>query len=94
MPARLDTRLLFPTPTGRLWRQRNFYRSVWYPAQKACGLDIRPHEMRHSFITQLRAAGVDDADLADMAGHNIETMLSSYTHPLRNSFDAVRQIIG
>src|SRR4051794_4015714 len=37
MPARIDTPLLFPTPTGRLWRERNFYRDVWYPAQAASG---------------------------------------------------------
>jgi hypothetical protein len=24
-----DCELLFPTPSGRLWRERNFYRDVW-----------------------------------------------------------------
>jgi integrase len=62
-----DARHGDPAPTGRLWRERNFYRDVWYPAQKASGLDIRPHEMRHSWLTHLRVAGVDEADLADMA---------------------------
>jgi integrase len=58
-PARIDTELLFFTPTGCLWRERNFYRDVWYPAQKASGLDIRPHEMRHSWLTlmQVRTGG-------------------------------------
>jgi integrase len=93
-PARIDSELLFPTPTGRLWRERNFYRDVWYPAQRASGLDIRPHEMRHSWLTHLRAAGVDEADLADMAGHSVEMMLSRYIHPRRESFDHVRRIIG
>jgi integrase len=94
MTPRIDTRLLFPTPTGKLWRQRNFYRDVWKPAQKASGIDVRPHEMRHSFVTHLRAAGVDDADLAAMAGHRVETMLSTYTHALGRSFDRVREVIG
>lgn len=95
LPARLDTRLLFPTPTGRLWRERNFYRDVWYPAQEALPeVDLHPHEARHSFVTRMRALGVDDADLADMAGHTVETMLGAYTHPLRASHDKVRQIIG
>jgi site-specific recombinase XerC len=49
--------LLFTTPTGRMWRERNFYRDLWRPAQEASGLDIRPHECRHSYITHLRAAG-------------------------------------
>jgi integrase len=94
MPRRIDTRLLFPTPRGRLWRERNFYRDVWKPTQEASGMDIRPHEMRHSFVTHLRAAGIDDADLAAMAGHRVETMLSKYTHALGLSFDRVRQVIG
>lgn len=94
LPPRIDTRLLFPTATGRMWRERNFYRDVWYPAQEESGLDIRPHEMRHSWITLLRAEGIDDADLADMAGHELTTMLDRYTHPLRASFDQVRRVIG
>jgi site-specific recombinase XerD len=50
--------------------------------------------MRHSFVSHLRAAGIDDADLADIAGHRVETMLSCYTHPLRQSLDRVREIVG
>jgi integrase len=94
MPRRIDTNLLFPTPTGKLWRDRNFYRDVWYPAQTVSGMDIRPHECRHSYVTHLRAAGIDDADLADIAGHRVETMLARYTHPLRRSFEQVKRVIG
>jgi integrase len=86
--------LLFVTPNGHMWRERNFYRDVWKPTQSASGLDIRPHECRHSFITHLRAIGVDDADLAKMVGHRIETMLARYTHSLGGSFDQVREAIG
>ena len=88
-----DCELLFPTPTGRLWRERNFYRDIWKPTQEASGLDIRPHECRHSYVTHLRAAGVNDADLAEIAGHRVETMLARYTHPLDISFGAVRAVI-
>jgi hypothetical protein len=62
-----DCDLLFPTPTGRLWRERNFYRDVSKPAQETSGIDIRPHECRHSYVTHLRVAGVNDADLAEPA---------------------------
>jgi integrase len=86
--------LLFPTPSGRLWRERNFYRDVWKPAQETSGLDIRPHECRHSYVTHLRASGVNDADLAEIAGHRVETMLARYTHPVGRSFNAVRGAIG
>jgi integrase len=89
-----DAELLFTTPTGRMWRERNFYRDLWRPAQEVSGLDIRPHECRHSYVTHLRAAGVNDADLAAIAGHRVETMLARYTHALGSSFAKVRAEIG
>jgi integrase len=85
-----DCKLLFPTPRGRLWRERTFYRDVWKPAQQAAGLDIRPHECRHSYVTNLRGAGVNDADLAAVVGHRVETMLARYTHATGKSFEAIR----
>jgi len=89
-----DAELLFTTPTGRMWRERNFYRDLWHPAQEASGLDIRPHECRHSYVTHLRAAGVNDADLAEIAGHRVETMLARYTHAVGKSFSEIRRSIG
>jgi integrase len=94
LPARIDTRLMFPTPTGRIWIERNFYRDVWQFAREATGIDARPHDFRHSYVSHLRAAGIDDADLADVTGHRVETMLSHYTHALGKSHDAIREAIG
>ncbi len=88
------SRYLFPTPSGKLFRERNFYRDVWVPAQLATGMDPTPHEFRHSYVSNLRAMGIDDADLADVAGHTVETMISVYTHGLGQSHDRIRQIIG
>jgi integrase len=85
---------LFTTPRGKRWRERNFYREVWTPAKIASGMDPTPHEFRHSYVTLLRAERIDDADLAEVAGHRIETMLSTYTHPLDRSHDAIREAIG
>jgi len=89
-----DCELLFPTPRGRLWRERTFYRDVWKPTQQAAGLDIRPHECRHSYVTHLRAAGVNDADLAEIAGHRVETMLARYIHSVGQGHQLVRSTIG
>ena len=89
-----DCELLFTTPRGRMWRERNFYRDVWKPTQEVAGLDVRPHECRHSYASQLRAAGVDDADLAEILGHRVETMLARYTHATGCSFGAVRRTVG
>jgi integrase len=89
-----DVDLLFTTSSGRMWRERNFYRDVWQPTQRASDLDIRPHECRHSYVTHLRAAGINDADLAGIAGHRVETMLAHYTHAIGASFDSVREKIS
>lgn len=93
-PLPVESELLFPTPRGKLWRESNFYRDVWVPAKLATGLDSTPHELRHSYVTNLRAAGVNDADLAAIAGHEVETMIAVYTHPVERSHERVRQIIG
>jgi integrase len=89
-----DEEPLFSTPTERRWSERNFYRDVWTPAKIASGMDPTPHEFRHSYVTLLRAAGIDDADLAKIAGHRVETMISIYTHPLERSHEAIRGVIG
>lgn len=86
-----DCALIFPTPRGRLWRERTFYRDVWKPAQERAGLDIRPHECRHSYVTHLRAQNkINDADLAGVVGHGVATMLSRYTHARGEDFAVIR----
>ena len=47
-PPRIDTQLLFPTPTGKLFGERNFYRDVWYPTVEVSGLDYT-HPLGRSF---------------------------------------------
>ena len=93
MPRRIDSPWLFPTPSGKLWLMNNFYRDVWRPAKAASGIDCSPHDFRHSWVTNLAAAGLDEADLADVAGHGLEVQ-GRYRHALRRSFDAIRSEIG
>lgn len=94
VPARLDTQLLFATVRGRLFFERNFYRDVWQPAREVTGLDCTPHEFRHSYLSEMRAAGIDAADLAEVAGHSLQTLHDRYVHPLNRSDDAIRNVIG
>ena len=94
VPRRIDTPLLFPTPRGRMWTDDNFYRDVWEPARKATGFTAAPHAFRHSWVSLLRGAGVDPADLAAMAGHSVETATSRYTHALGRSKEIVQNAIG
>jgi integrase len=94
LPPRIDTKLLFPTPKGTVWHDSSFRRDVWKQAQIASGLPVKPHDCRHSYVTHLRAAGVDPADLASVTGHDIDTATRHYTQPLGRSMDAIRTAIG
>lgn len=44
-------------------------------------------------VSHLRATGINDADLAEIAGHRVETMLARYAHPVGVSLDAIRSAI-
>jgi integrase len=94
MPRRIDTPLLFPAPLGGLWDYSNWMSTVWYPGCAASGGDPRPHELRHSFVSHMRAAGVDDADLAEITGHTVLTMVARYSHALGRSHAAIREAVG
>lgn len=86
--------LLFPNPDGKAWTDHGFYRQVWNPAREASGLDLLPHDLRHSYVSLMRAAGVDPADLADATGHTVATATAKYTHATGATFDAMRRAVG
>lgn len=94
MPKRIDSTLLFPSPRGRMWSYQGWWLQVWVPAREATGMDARPHEFRHSYVSLLRGAGIDPADLADVAGHSVETATKTYTHGLGRSADLIRRAVG
>jgi integrase len=87
-------RLLFPSPAGRVWDHHAFRRLVWLPSVEASGMQVRPHELRHSWVSLMRASLIDVADLADAAGHGVDTQTRSYTHALNRSFEAMRKAVG
>jgi integrase len=94
LPTRIDTPLTFTTPTGKVWRERNWRRDVWAPTCKATGMNPRPQEFRASWESILAAAGIDRADLAQYAGHSVATANSHYVQPLDRSAERVRSVIG
>ncbi len=94
LPPRIDTPYLFPAPGGGVWHDSNFRRDVWEPAQRASGLAVLPHDCRHSYVSNLRAAGIDPADLAAVAGHDVETATRVYTHSTGRSDAQIRGLLG
>jgi integrase len=94
VPRRLDTPLLFPTLTGKIWHESNFRCRVWKPAQDLSGVRATPHECRHSYVSALNAEGIDAADVAAVAGHGVQTMNARYRHSLGRSDDFIRAVIG
>lgn len=107
MPRRIDTRILFPGPSGWVWGDRRWYDVVWYPTLKAAGYAVpgdettakrpvgpTPHEFRHSYVSLMRAAGVDPADLASWTGHTVLTATQHYTHSTGQSLELGRKAVG
>lgn len=86
--------LLFPSPDGGAFTDRTFYRKVWYPARKRAGSELLPHDLRHSYVSHMRAAGVDPADLAAWTGHTVLTATTRYTHSTGASAEMARRVIG
>jgi integrase len=94
---RIDTPVLFATPQGKRWSQTNFYKRVWQQAREATPsmAAARPHDFRHSWVSYMRAqSGISVADLAEAAGHSVQTQNAIYLHATGQSDDAMRAAIG
>lgn len=51
----------------------------WQRARRKAGLrGVRVHDLRHTFATRLRAAGVAEEDRAALLGHSLRTMPEHY----------------
>jgi integrase len=92
LPARLSTRLLFPSPQGVMydachWRGREF---AW--ARDAAGLsaDVTPYTLRHSGISWALHAGIPASDVARFGGTSVTMLETRYHHLLAASADAAR----
>jgi len=68
--AHIDGRL-YPSPRGKLWSHRNFYRDIWEPAQEAAGTDFTLYDARHTFSSRLLAAGIPLVEVAAWMGHSL-----------------------
>jgi len=68
---------VFPRPDGtpHMWLPSN----VWKKAREEAGLgDLRWHDLRHTWASLMRQAGVSLADLQEMGGWKSPVMVQRY----------------
>ena len=62
---------LFSTSSGKTWSAEDWRCRVWRPAVAQSGLaPLRPHDLKHTGVALLAAAGVDPSEIARRAGHS------------------------
>lgn len=62
---------VFPAPAGGRLRAEDWRRVFWRPAVERAGLvPLRPHDLKHTGVALLAAAGVDPSEIARRAGHS------------------------
>jgi integrase len=66
----VSSRYVFPAPKGGPLRAADWRKGVWHPAVEAARLaPLRPHDLKHTGVALLAAAGVDPSEIARRAGH-------------------------
>jgi len=74
--------LVFTSSTGNQLYRGTFWPSVWKPTVKKAGLDrLRIHDLRHSFVAIMVAAGANPKEVSSWAGHSsVSFTLDRYGH--------------
>lgn len=83
------------TPEGKHFEYRNYYDSYWKPLVEQMGMpNHRPHDTRHTCVTLLTAAGVDDKIIKKIVGHKGQGVTEIvYTHfEIQQLIDAIDKI--
>ena len=72
---------LISTPEGKHFEYRNYYDSYWKPFMNLMHLEHRPHDCRHTCISLLATAGVDERMVKKIVGHKGQGVTQTvYTH--------------
>ena len=91
-----DSEYLLSTPEGGKMVYRNYYDSYWTPLIKQAGLPdkLTPHCTRHTCISLLTAAHVDERIIQKIVGHKGQNVTQIvYTHfEIEELLDAINKI--
>ncbi len=77
-----DCEYLLSTPEGKHFTYRNYYDSYWKPFQKELKMKHKPHDTRHTTVSLLAKAKVDQTTIKIIVGHAGAMTLTErvYTH--------------
>lgn len=77
-----DCEYLLHTPQNQHFDYRNYYDSYWTPLMDSLGFDHKPHDTRHTCISMLVEAHVDQTMIKKIVGHSGAMTLTErvYTH--------------
>jgi integrase len=90
-----DCEYLLHTPEQKHFTYRNYYDSYWTPLMEQLGLEHRPHDTRHTCISMLAEAHVDQTMIKKIVGHSGAMTLTErvYTHlDIEALVEAINQI--
>ena len=89
-----DCEYLISTPEGEHFNYRNYYDSYWKPLVQQLDMEHRPHDCRHTCVSMLAEAGVDERMIKKIVGHAGQGVTESvYTHfDIEALLDAIDKI--
>ena len=76
-----DSEYVFPNTKGNKHTDRAFRDSWWIPMMNELEMNHRPHDTRHTCVSLLTTAGVDDRIIKKIVGHKGQGVTEQvYTH--------------
>lgn len=90
-----DCEYLLSTPEGNHFSYRNYYDSYWKPFINEMAMKHRPHDTRHTTVSLLVAAKVNQTIIKKIVGHSGAMSLTErvYTHfEVKQLVDAINLI--
>ncbi len=89
-----DSEYLLTTPDKKHFLHRNYYDSYWKPLMREMKLEHKPHDTRHTCVSLLAEAGVDERMVKKIVGHKGQGVTQVvYTHfEIEALLDAINKI--
>jgi len=83
--AEASSVFVIPAVSTRQEMSQTAFRRMWDIAAKAVPFHIEPHVLRHTYITELCASGMDIKKIQYLAGHaTVQMTLNIYSHVTQN----------